>query len=111
MTDVIMPAQSYHATVHLLRRDHTLLDSYTTEAHHWENVALDVMSWLRIEVLPYWHPGDLVLVWDSDGLDVRLDGALYGVAISHWLRPTWWKPPQPPDQWSPYPDVRSNAFT
>jgi hypothetical protein len=99
---MIQPTQNYRAVVRLLKQDGTTLDTYTTEARHWENVALDVMSWLRIEVLPYWQPGELVLVWD-DAIDMRLSGALYGVAISHWLRPTWWDAPPSPENWNPYP--------
>lgn len=106
----IVATRTYSATVYLLKKDHTVLQEYTTEARHWENVALDIMSWLRIEVLPYWKPGDLAMTW-SDTIDIRLDGALYGVAISHYLRPTWWNPPPAPDQWNPYPDTRPNAFT
>lgn len=103
------PTQTHRVTVWLIKEDGTEIQSYTTETRQWWDAVLDIMGWLRIEVLPYWTPGSLALVWSEDGMDLRLSGALYGMAASHRLQPAWL--PRAPEAWEPCPDLRRNAFT
>lgn len=104
-TKTIQPVQTYRVTVWLHKTEGgTIVQEYTTETRQWWDAVTDIMSWLRIEVLPYWKPGDLMLSWDVDNTDMRLSGALYGMAVSHALQPAWL--PKAPEAWEPYPDMR-----
>jgi hypothetical protein len=64
--------------------DKTYLDTYTTEAPTWDGCVRDILSWLRIEVLPHWKTGELDLSWPTD-TDPRAAAALYGIGMSYYL--------------------------
>lgn len=78
---------TYRATVQLLKKDGSVLTTYTAETVDWEGAAIVIVLWLRIEVLPYWSHGELRLVWDEPALDPRVAGSLHGVAVSYDLVP------------------------
>lgn len=65
-------------------KDDTRLDTYETEAPTWDGCVRDILSWLRIEVLPHWGAGDLRLSWPDD-TDMQAAAALYGVGLSYYL--------------------------
>lgn len=67
--------------VSLYRNDNgARLDTYHSQAVVWIDAVREVFEWLRIEVLPYWKPGDLHMVWPSDTHELA-GAALYGISL------------------------------
>lgn len=64
--------------------DMTAIDTYKTEALTWQDCVHDILSWLRIEVLPYWPQNSLRLS-SCAGNDERAAAAIYGIGLSYYL--------------------------
>lgn len=102
------PVTSYKVEVIIVRRDTgEHIHAYPVEVRHWWSVAREVLGWLSIEVLPYWPYGSLRLVWDDHEMEPRINGSLYGLALTLNLLTDDDYVPQEHAH-NPYPDLRSN---
>ena len=64
--------------------DMTAISTYGTEAPTWQDCVRDILSWLRIEVLPYWEKNTLRLSSCAEN-DDRAAAAIYGIGLSYYM--------------------------
>jgi hypothetical protein len=77
--------------------DWTAVATYAADGDTWRDCADAINYWLRIEVMPYWKPGDIRIAACA-GTDPYAAAAIYGIGCAWGIIDNAahdWLPPYP----------------